>query len=132
MNHSGWKEILVIDDSGPIRMVLHWALEKADASWRVREMENGEEALRNPEILGNMGLVITDLEMPGLGGLDFLRQLTQHPALLGKPILVLSGEFPAEIQEAYGHLKAIRLLQKPCPSHDIVEVARHLLEEGAP
>jgi CheY-like chemotaxis protein len=132
MNLPGYKEILVIDDSKPIRMILHRALERADASWRVREMETGAEALQNPEILGNTGLVITDLEMPGLAASDFLRQLTQHPALQGKPILVLSGEFPAEIQEAYGHLRTIRLLQKPCPSHDIVEVVRHLLEEGAP
>src|SRR5580693_7276358 len=127
MNLPGYKEILVIDDSKPILMILHRALERADASWRVREMETGAEALQNPEILGNTGLVITDLEMPGLAASDFLRQLTQHPALQGKPILVLSGEFPAEIQEAYGHSRTIRLLQKPCPSHAIVDVTRPLL-----
>ncbi|HTC20637.1 MAG TPA: response regulator [bacterium] len=132
MNLSGYKEILVIDDCKPVRMILHRALERADASWRVREMETGAQALGDAETLGNAGLIIADLEMPGLEASDFLRQLTQHPALQGKPILVLSGEFPAEIQEAYGHLRTIRLLQKPCPSHDIVEVARHLLEEGAP
>jgi CheY-like chemotaxis protein len=132
MNLSGYKEILIIDDSKPIRMILHRALERADASWRVREMENGAEALGNFEVLENTGLIITDLEMPGLGASDFLRQLTQHPALQGKPILVLSGEFPDEIQQTYGNLKTIRLLQKPCPSHDIVEMARHLLEEGTP
>jgi CheY-like chemotaxis protein len=132
MNLPAYKEILVIDDCKPIRMILHRALEQADASWRVSEMESGAQALGNPEVLGNMGLVITDLEMPGLEASDFLRRLTQHPALRGKPILVLSGEFPNEIQQTYGNLKTIRLLQKPCPSHDIVELARHLLEEGAP
>jgi CheY-like chemotaxis protein len=130
MDLSGSKEILIIDDSKPIRMVLHRTLEQADSTWRVSEMENGEEALRNTEMLENSVLIITDLEMPGLDSREFLRRLTQHPALAGKPILVLSGGFPREILETYGQLKMVKLLQKPCPAHDIVEIARHLLKEG--
>lgn len=66
------KSLLLVDDEDGIRRVLSLTL--ADAGWRVRTAENAEDALAlfraEPA-----PVVITDIKMPGMDGLDLLRAL---------------------------------------------------------
>jgi len=78
--------ILVVDDEPPIRRFLRTAL--AAQSYRVEEAASGEEALdflkRNP-----VDLIVLDLGLPGLGGLDVLRWLRE--AGTATPVVILSS-----------------------------------------
>lgn len=64
--------ILVVDDEVNIRNALVTMLEKKD--YRVFGTGTGEEALRHLDE-ARVDLVITDIRMPGMGGLEFLRRL---------------------------------------------------------
>lgn len=64
--------ILVVDDEVNIRNALVTMLEKK--GYRVRGAGTGEEALRHLDET-RPNLVITDLRMPGIGGMEFLRRL---------------------------------------------------------
>jgi len=78
--------ILIVDDEPPIRRFLRTALAAQD--YRVEEAGDGEAALdflkRNP-----VDLVILDLGLPGMGGLDVIRHLRQEGSTT--PIVILSS-----------------------------------------
>lgn len=78
--------ILVVDDEPPIRRFLRTAL--TAQSYRVEEAASGEEALeflqRNP-----VDLVVLDLGLPGMDGLEVLRRLREVGAVT--PIVILSS-----------------------------------------
>lgn len=66
--------ILVVDDEINIRGALVTLLEKK--RYQVRGVRTGEEALEQLETAA-ADLVLTDLKMPGMGGMEFLRRLKQ-------------------------------------------------------
>ncbi len=90
--------ILIADDHAANRMVLESLLGKA--GHRVIAVENGEDVL---DMLSNSDFdaVIVDLHMPGISGLDMLRQLKVMEAGTGRqtPVIVLSADVtPDSIQ----------------------------------
>ena len=81
--------VLVVDDDAGIRTVVRWQLD--DAGFRVVEAEDGPSSLRR--ICDERpALVVLDLSLPGLGGLDVLHSVRQGQAgRADLPIIVLSG-----------------------------------------
>ncbi len=81
--------VLVVDDDEAIRTVVRWQLD--DAGFRVVEADDGPTALRRIRD-DHPTLVVLDLSLPGLGGLDVLRSV--RGGRVGRsdtPIIVLSG-----------------------------------------
>jgi two-component system KDP operon response regulator KdpE len=78
--------ILIVDDEPPIRRFLRTTLTAQD--YRVEEADSGEAALeflkRNP-----VDLVVLDLGLPGMDGLDVVRQLRREGSVV--PIIILSS-----------------------------------------
>lgn len=78
--------VLIVDDEPAIRRFLRTALAVQD--YRVEEVGDGEAALdflkRNP-----VDLIVLDLGLPGIDGLDVIRTLRQQGSLI--PIIVLSS-----------------------------------------
>ena len=73
--------ILVVDDDALIRHILPRALKGLGVS--VEVAENGLQAQRKI-LAGNFNLVITDINMPGMSGVDLLRWLSKyHPQVEG-------------------------------------------------
>ncbi len=66
--------ILVVDDELNIRSALVTLLEKKQ--YQVRGAGSAEEALEQMETTA-ADLVLTDLKMPGMGGMEFIRRLKQ-------------------------------------------------------
>lgn len=81
--------VLVVDDDAAIRTVVRWQLD--DAGFRVVEADDGPSALRRIRD-DRPTLVVLDLSLPGLGGLDVLRSVRGgHTGRSDVPIIVLSG-----------------------------------------
>ena len=78
-------KILIADDDPHIRQLLAFALEKA--GYEVVEAEDGEAALERAQSAAP-DLLVLDLNMPRLNGLDVCRQLRAKGEL---PILILSS-----------------------------------------
>ena len=83
------KTILTIDDSASIRQMVAMTLKSA--GHRVLEAGNGAEGY--DQATGNtVHAVITDLNMPVMNGIEFIKKFRQHPASKGVPIILLTTE----------------------------------------
>ncbi len=80
--------ILVVDDSVTTRMLEKSILEAA--GYQVELAASGEEGLEKIQ-RGGHDLLIVDVEMPGMTGLDVTRRIRSIPALQGLPILMVSS-----------------------------------------
>ena len=119
--------VLVVDDEEAIRNAIRRALTPIH---EVCTAASGEEAL---EVLGTqpIDLVITDIQMPGLDGIELVRQVGEQ--WTGLPAIVLTGYGNAARSVEALRAGAFWFIEKPITS-GFVEViqtlARHALEQG--
>ena len=127
----GVRRVLVVDDDDGVRTAVTWALE-ADG-FEVLAVDNGLSAIDtiDSEVLS---LVVLDLSLPGLGGLDILRRLRANESRNGQrhlPIIVLSGR-DSETDRIIGlDLGADDYLVKPCSPGELAARARSVLRRSA-
>ena len=115
--------ILVVDDDPAFRAMLRAVLAEREG-YRVQEAADGLEALEALED-GLPGLLLADLRMPRMGGLELLRSVRRsHPAL---PVIVMSGEgLDDEVVECIQE-GAIDFLRKPFPVPRLAAAVRDAL-----
>lgn len=84
------RNVLVVDDEVLIRQIISIILKSA--GYKVIEAVNGNDALSKMTDK-DFGLVITDLRMPGMDGIEFIKQLRSESAHRSVPIIMLTSEF---------------------------------------
>jgi two-component system chemotaxis response regulator CheY len=82
------KVILAVDDSASLRQMVNFTL--SEAGYTVIEAVDGQDALA--KLTDAVNLVITDLNMPNLDGIQLIRSLRANPACKGLPIIMLTTE----------------------------------------
>ena len=120
--------ILVVDDEGPIRVATRTLLERN--GYRVIDAANGEDAI--PLFIrhrGDIGLVISDIMMPAMGGLALIRMLRALEPRLR--VIAFSGLDPAERKEELAGLGIDTVLLKPVESRTLLEAIHHQLSSKA-
>ncbi len=119
--------MLVVDDDEGVRTGVTWALEAEGFS--VEAVENGVRALETIES-APPSLVVLDLSLPGIGGLDILRRVRRREAIedaFRLPIIVLSGR-DGEADRIVGlDLGADDYLVKPFSPGELAARARSVL-----
>lgn len=80
--------VLIADDNEPMRALLTAALSKHGYS--VQAFGDGEAAIA-AAVTGEFDLMLLDLLMPGLGGMELLRRLRQQFSPMQLPIIMLTG-----------------------------------------
>lgn len=83
------KTILIIDDSASIRQVVKLTL--AGAGYTVIEAVDGKDALTKANGQ-KIHLMISDVNMPNMDGLTFLREVKKNPAYKFTPVIMLTTE----------------------------------------
>ena len=125
--HEGRRQILVVDDDEGVRTSVRWALE-ADG-FAVECVQDGVSAIDQIESSPPL-LVVLDLSLPGIGGLDILRRVRQREQRSGSfrlPIIVLSGR-DGETDRIVGlDLGADDYLVKPFSPGELAARARSVL-----
>ncbi|WP_068614848.1 response regulator transcription factor [Paenibacillus tuaregi] len=120
------RTILVVDDEPRTRLGIKKTLDIwANGSCRVECVENGVEAL---EWLSRetAHLLITDVCMPEVSGLDLISALREHPF---QPVaVVISGHAEFEYVQAALRLGAVNYLLKPIEKQELLEVVRQALK----
>ena len=88
------KNILVVDDSKPVRESIRYILEE-----NKYDVIEGFDGLNGLEKLseGDIDLIITDLRMPKLDGIGLIKKVRAHDKYKSIPILVLTVESEQEI-----------------------------------
>ena len=104
-------KVLIVDDSRTVRRILRTVLE--EARFVVLEAENGCIALEKLDEHPDVGLIVTDWEMPEMDGVTLLRTLRDHPDYKSLPILMVTQESRAShVREAL-EAGATEYLMKP-------------------
>lgn len=83
------ERVLVVDDEPAARLLARAVLEKG--GYRVEEAGDGQEALQRLESAAPVGLVVADLNMPRLDGLELIWEMRSAPRWSHVPVIVVTG-----------------------------------------
>ena len=102
---------LVVDDEAVVRTVLRRFL--ARAGWTVVEVETGEEALALLTHDVTPGIVVCDLNLPGLSGASVCRRISEMRPGLASRLVITSGDPTAATREMEREAVHCPVLGKP-------------------
>jgi two-component system chemotaxis response regulator CheY len=118
------KKVMIVDDSPVMRQMVSFTLR--EAGFEVLEAENGQDALT--KLNGQkLDLILTDLNMPVMDGLTFIRSARGLPATAYIPILMLTTESQVEKKQEGRQAGATGWIVKPFdPPKLLATIARVL------
>jgi two-component system chemotaxis response regulator CheY len=122
-------KILIVDDSATIRKMVRASLRGLDDAEFV-DAGNGLEAIEQIA-LGPIGLIILDLNMPDMHGIDVLKFLRRHHGYRDVPVVVLTTRGDESSRDTALAAGASQYLTKPFAPQVLLSAARDLLS-GAP
>ena len=117
--------ILVIDDDEAVRKAFDLAYR--DTSYQVETAESGEKGLEKESEVG-FDLIVLDLKMPGLNGVQTLRELRKIDPNV--PVYIVTAfhvEYFEQLTAASVDGLHFELLQKPVGADDLLLVAEGVL-----
>ena len=114
-------DVLIVDDSAAIRKILQRVLMQAEVPLgKVYEAGDGKEALDSMQ-KESVGLVMSDINMPNMDGLEFLRAVKADGRLKDVPVIMVTTEgSKAKVMEAV-ELGAVGYVRKPFTAEQIKE-----------
>jgi len=115
------KTILTIDDSASVRQMV--ALTLSAAGHNVIEARDGAQGYAKA-IAEPVHAVITDLNMPVMNGIEFIRKYRQHPMSKGVPIILLTTESDEALKAEARAAGATGWIVKPFKQDQLVAVIK--------
>jgi two-component system chemotaxis response regulator CheY len=114
-------DIMIVDDSAAIRKILHRVLLQADVPLgTVMEAGDGQEALNKLET-ATVGLILSDINMPNMDGLQLLSALKANEVTKSIPVVMVTTEgSSSRVMEAV-NLGAAGYVRKPFTAEQIKE-----------
>ena len=119
------KTILVVDDSATMVMSVKASLSLG--GFQVESASNGQLALDKLKTGMKPDLIITDINMPGMGGLELIGKVRALPGCRFFPILTLTTESEITKRDEGRRLGATGWLVKPISGNDLLKVVKQLL-----
>ncbi|UAB77862.1 response regulator [Erythrobacter sp. SCSIO 43205] len=116
--------VLTVDDSASIRMAIRMAL--SGEGHGVTEAADGKEGLAAASA-SKFDMIITDLNMPNMNGLEMIREIRKLPIQAGTPIIFLTTESDPALKSQAKEAGATGWLVKPFVPDQLVKVARKVL-----
>ncbi|MGF1498279.1 MAG: response regulator [Elainellaceae cyanobacterium] len=121
---SGDRRILVVDDNPDLRNYVAAVLQKA--GYQVATARNGLDGLQQVQAFAPQ-LILTDLMMPQLSGLELIEQLRQQEETRGIPIILLTAKADEETRIEGTERGADAYLSKPFNHRELLAEVRNLL-----
>lgn len=116
------QRILLAEDDETMRSFLSKSLRKA--GYEVVTVSDGDEAL--PHLTsGRFDLLLTDIVMPGMDGIELARQATKMYHDL--PVMFITGFAAVAMDRSQERPENSKLLQKPFHLKDLVDQVEHIL-----
>jgi len=119
------KTILIVDDSATMLMSLKSAL--VLGGFQVETASNGQQALDKLKTGLKPNMILTDVNMPVMGGLELIEKVRALPGCRFFPILTLTTESEASKRAEGKRLGATGWLVKPIAGGDLLKVIKQLL-----
>ncbi|AQY00827.1 response regulator [Microbacterium sp. LMI11-1-1.1] len=118
--------VLVVDDDPDVALLVKTVLERR-AGCEVAVAHDGQSAVERLETF-TPDVVVTDIEMPGLDGLELLAELRRNDPLL--PVIVMTAHVSVEYAVSALRAQADEFLTKPLDNLKLVEAVQRLATEG--
>ena len=116
------KTILTIDDSASIRQMVVDDADARRATTSSRPSTAPRATTRPPT--NTVHAVITDLNMPVMNGIEFIRKYRQHPSSKGVPIILLTTESDEELKRQAKEAGATGWIIKPFKQDQLLAVIK--------
>jgi two-component system, response regulator len=122
--------ILIVDDSLDDFEATKRAFSRANLRNAIQHCESGEEALAylRDETKGKPGIILLDLNMPGLDGRKTLEVIKRTQSLKSIPVVVLTTSNDERDVKACYELGANTFIQKPVDFDGLISAIRRLKE----
>lgn len=118
------KKIMTADDSASMRQMIGFTLKQA--GFDIVEAEHGQDALT--KLSGSaVDMLITDLNMPVMDGLELIRQVRALPQFKYIPIVMLTTESQADKKQEGKAAGATGWIVKPFTPDQLVSVVNKVL-----
>jgi len=119
------RKVLIVEDSSAMRGLIASIVDQIEGC-EVVEVSSGFEALRKlPR--ETFSLIITDINMPDINGLELLSFVRKNPAYVQTPVLIVSTESSQRDRAKGLALGANGYLTKPFAPDDLLAAVRKLL-----
>jgi len=115
------KRVMAVDDSMTVRQVLQMTLE--GAGYEVVEAVDGKDALDKLSD-GKVDMLVTDLNMPNMDGVNLIRQVRQIPGNRFMPIIMLTTESQPEKKQEGKTAGASGWIVKPFRPEQLLAVVK--------
>jgi two-component system chemotaxis response regulator CheY len=120
--------VLVVEDSPAMRTLIASTVEEIDGV-SASEAESGFEALKAlPR--GDFALIITDINMPDINGLELIRFIRDNERYRDTPLIIISTESSQRDRERGLALGANAYLVKPFVPAELKETVERYLKDG--
>ena len=119
------KKILIVDDSESIRSLLKYNLETG--GYETVVAKDGLEALKIIENNDDFNLLLTDLHMPNMNGLELIEKVRKYDRLKFLPILFLTTETNIDMKQRAKNAGATGWIVKPFQSEKLIKTIRKVL-----
>lgn len=119
--------VLIIDDSNTMRKIVQRSLRQAGFEFdKILEAGDGQEAL---SVLAGekVDLILSDINMPNMDGLEFLRQKAGNDAIKDIPVVMITTEAGADIIGEARSLGAKGSIKKPFTADQVQDIIGALL-----
>lgn len=121
------KNVLLIDDSSTMRKIVGRSLRQAGIEFdNIFEAGDGIEALALLE-KEHVDIILSDINMPNMDGIAFLREKANRPAIKDIPVLMISTETGEDIIGEAKSLGALGAIKKPFTPDKVNEILGPLL-----
>jgi two-component system chemotaxis response regulator CheY len=116
---------LVVDDSTTMQEMVGFTLTRA--GFAVTRVGNGQEALSRLETTAKFDLIITDLNMPVMDGITFIKKLRALPTCKFTPVLMLTTEGSDERKQQGRAAGATGWLTKPFDPEKLLTIVKKVV-----
>jgi len=118
------KKVLVIDDSRTIRLLVGEVLR--DAGYETAEAADGLEGAEKIQTIRDLSLVLCDVNMPRMTGLEMLKLVKLHPSNRDLPVVMLTTEGQVGVIEKARAAGARGWIVKPVNADRLLATVRQL------
>ncbi len=119
------KTFLVVDDSASMRQLVSFTIK--DAGYDVLEAENGKDAIGKLSKT-KVDMIITDLNMPEMDGIEFIKKLRSMPDYKFAPIVMLTTESQEAKRQEGKQAGASGWIVKPFSPEQLQDVVKKFVK----
>jgi len=119
------KKILIVDDAASMRGLVAMTLKKS--GYEVVEASDGKDALTKLSSVGKVDLIITDLNMPNMDGIELIKTLKADIKYRFIPVIMLTTESQEAKKEEGRKAGAKAWIVKPFKPDVLVSVVKKII-----